>query len=279
MMKKNVLSTNLFDLFRKKSIEEIVLESFYFLIVDFGYSLIDIQQLDTNKYFAKHFYVYRNEAAGKQIEICFSETRFHCVFRRLIKGQIIKFSDKENNIPFYDLAILESRNVNVQYDDGYVYRYPEWKKTSQYLVNLIKRHHQFFTTDQWIDTELLKSIKRDDDIKKYGPIDKDLENKPSLFLQLQQPIWQYLKELGFEIIKDGRENSPFEIGRYEEMIFGKGNNTVSLFRDGDFRDGIFLNLSYNNQCILYIDYCKFPDMDGIIQLIRNSLKKEMQNDS
>ncbi len=276
MMKKNDLTRNLFDFFRKKSIEEIVLESFYFLIVDFGYTLIDIQQLDTNKYFAKHFYVYRNEEGGKQIEICFSESRFHCIFRRLINGQVLKFSDKENNIPFYDVAILESKNVNVQYDDGYMYRYPEWKKTSQFLVNLIKRHHQFFTTDQWIDTELLKSIKRDDLIKTYGPIYTDWENRPSLFLQMQLPIWQYLKELGFEIIKDSRENSPFEIGKDEEMIFGKGNITVSFTEAGDRREGFFFRLSFNNQCILFIDYFKFPNMNSIIHLIKESLKNHIE---
>jgi hypothetical protein len=278
MMKKINLTRNLFDFFRKKSIEEIVLESFYFLIVDFSYSLIDIQQLDTNHYFAKYFYVYRNEEAGKQIEICFSESRFKCIFRRLINGQVLKFSDKENNIHFLDLAILESKNVNVLYEDQYSFGYPEWEKNIQRLVKLFKRHRHFFTTDQWIDTELLKRLKWDDFIKRHG-IDKDWENRPSLFLQMHLPIWQYLKELGFEIIKDSRENSPFEIGKHEEMIFGKGNITVSFTGDIDIRESALYYLIYNNKCIQSIDYTKFPDIDSIIQLIMKSLKKEMQNDS
>ncbi len=274
MMKKNDLTRNLFDFFRKKSVEEIVLESFYFLKVDFGYTLIDIQQLDTNHYFANNFYVYRNEEARKQIEICFSESRFHCIFRRLINGQVLKFSDKENNIDFYDLDILESKNYYSTFDKYSMYH--KLNKIIQAIVELFKRHHQFFTTDQWIDTELLKSIKRDDFIKRHGPIDKDWENRPSFFSQTRIAIWQYLKGIGYEIIKDSQENSPFEIDGYiHKMIFSKEGNIVS-FNGSDFRDHTLYHLSFNYKSIITIDLSDFPNVQDAVQLIKNSLKNHIE---
>lgn len=150
-------------------------------------------------------------------------------------------------------------------------------KKIQAIIELFKRRKQFFKPDQLIDMELVKSIKREEFINKFDPIDTESENRPSFFSQTRMAIWQYLKNNDFEIIKDSRENSPFEIdSNIDKIIFCKEGNIVA-FNGSEFRDHTIYHLSYNYKSIITINLSDFPNYQDAVQLILDSLKNHIES--
>jgi hypothetical protein len=225
----------LLDIFKSKTPLDDIKNSFRFLTTEYGFQLIKTEQRpDFN---AMNFLVYRNYTSKLQLEICGDTTWFHCEIRRLINGQPVRYSDKQNSIGFEDLAILESNN-NYEHFDYYAGGSTGLPGVLANTASLFKRHKTFFTTDTWIDIEKVEQLKNETFEKQFGK--RPINNTPTFFPELKKQVTAILSEKGYKLIIDSQELSPFDkSGMVDYLTFQKGDRQIKITQ-ADWRDDYFI---------------------------------------
>lgn len=239
----------LLDIFKSKTPLDEIRTSFSFLTTEYGFQLIKTEHRSDFK--ATNFLVYRNDTSKLQLEICGDTTWFHCEIRRLINGQPSRYSNKENNIGFEDLAILESDN-NYEHLDYYAGGSTGLLGVLSNTANLFKRHKAFLTTDTWIDIEKIEKLKNESFEKQFVKSSND--NTPTFFHELKTQSAPILLENGYKLIIDSEELSPFDKrGMVDYLTFQKGNKYIKITQV-DWRDDYFIyRIEVNGNKVFEID--------------------------
>jgi len=242
--------------------------AFDFIITEFGYRLIKCNQQDNYK--GKYFLVYQNLNTNKQIEISADESYFHCEIRRLLNGNASPFSDKENNIGFEDLAILESANKH----DHFLYFIVSsgLQNVLENVIKLFRRNEVFFTNDKWINNNELNHLKNEEFEKTFGFRPYGNEKKTSYFEQLKKRASILLLEKGFTLKMDTEELPPYDKNSStQQLLFQKRFLKIKIYQ-ADWRD--FYNIYYisiNDKKIFEIDLSKTQNIDEALKLTMGAL--------
>ncbi len=243
-------------------------DTFNFLIKDFGFYLIND---DINKnHKAEHFMIYRNIKSKLQLEICAREHWFHCEIRRLINNQPAKYSDKGNCIGFESLAILESNN-NYNHFDYFAGGSTKLDGVLKNTADLLKRHKEFLTTDMWLDIKKIRELEDKVFEKKFGS--KPDRKKPTYFNKLKMEASNYLEHIGFKLIADSDERSPFEVTDSFNYFIFKRNTEVIKFSQVDWRDPYYIYyIEINGKRVFEIDLSKNQDINESVSMTMENLK-------
>jgi hypothetical protein len=222
-----------------------VSQSFQFLVDEFGYTYSASQLKDL------HVLFYKNDNAGKQLEIAYSDGYFHCEIRRLIDGKPAKYSDNLNTISHEDLAIFESDNKHDHFD-YFAGGSLGLKGVIKNVVALFKRQKQFFTGAEWIDTAKIQQLKDEEFAQKFGSTPN--RNVKPFFDLLREEAITILKKKGYAIIKDSKEGAPYDPdNNLQHITFFRLYNKVTISQL-DWRDDYnTYYISRNNKKIIEVN--------------------------
>jgi hypothetical protein len=266
----------LLDIFRtnsKRNLPDKIKSTFNFLLTDFGFKIVGAEELNRYKYKGDYLITYRNDQSKLQLEICASETWFHCEIRRLLNGHPAKYSDKENCIGFEKLAIIESNN-KYEHMDYFAGGSNGLKNVLKNTSNLFHRNKTFFTTDSWLDTKRIEQLQDEEFQTKFGFKPSDNKNKPTYFGELKKEATKFLITHGFKLISDSDEFSPFDKnGMVTNIIFNEGNKKIKLTQQ-DWRDEYYLyNIELNGKVIFVMNIREHQDINEAVQLTMEKLKQ------
>jgi len=154
---------NLFKI-KPKSDLEFLKKEFEFLTLDFKYEMI--KEVNSNIYKGGNLVIYKSSNSKKQIEISGNHNFYNIIIRKLIENKVSEYKNKQNNINFENLALLE----NVEYDsfDYLPYGNTDFKGVVKNTKQLFIRNKSFFTTEKWINFDQLKDYKNKNHKKKFG---------------------------------------------------------------------------------------------------------------
>lgn len=137
---------DLMELLRKKTNLDYLKTTFHFLVSEYGYELLSEARRKDLK--GPYLLEYRNKEARKQLEICGSDSYFHCIIRRIDRGQLFPYRDHVNNLGFQTLAIADDHNYD--HLDYYAGGNLRLKGVAQNTQALFKRQRNFLTGKDWL---------------------------------------------------------------------------------------------------------------------------------
>jgi hypothetical protein len=258
-----------YNTFKKSALDQIK-TSFNFLTSDFHFELIRAEKVEN--YRADNFLVYRNNQFNIQIEICADENWFHCEIRRIVNGQPANYSDKLNNLSFEDLAILES-NHNYDRFDYIVGGSSGLKGVLLNTANLIRRNLPLFTTDKWIDLQIIEDLKVQHITTNFGIIPD--KSKPTFFSKIKSCSIKLLGDNGYQLTLDSDEVSPFDRNSMtNKLIFQKENTKIEIAQV-DWRDDFFIYQVVKNDTKLFDIDIRHINLEKAAELITNKLKANL----
>jgi hypothetical protein len=256
-----------FDQIFKTTTLELVKKVFDFLVFDFGYKIMTAEKVDNFR--ADNFFIYRNEKANIQIEICADENWFHAVIRRLVNHVPADYNDKLNCLSFEDLAIWESEN---QYDhfDYYVGGQTGLKGVLENTAKLFKRNEEILTTNTWLDTNKIQNLKDKDFVKKFGIVPD--RNKPTFFENLKLELSKILAEIEYEIFLDSDKVSPFDQNSMTNILILKRETSKIEITQKDWREDFFIYEVFKNDNKVFLIDVSEMEIDRAVELVINKIK-------
>lgn len=246
---------------RKPLPEQEIEQTFSFLVNDYGYELAEHSERE--EFLAKHFWVYRNNHAERQVEICGNDRLLFVLLRKMINGQPAAYHDKENCTEFISLLALETNN---QYDPAEVH--PNGPKgLSNALKNisdLLHRHQEILTGKQWVDMAELFRIRDAELAAKFGPFPEN--NGPVFFDEIIIRATQLLTARGYKRVLNSKELPPFQKNNLpQKLVFEKGEQRISIEQE-DWRDDYYIyHIRRNLETVCTINLTEQKGGDAIAQ--------------
>jgi hypothetical protein len=247
----------LFDFFKTRTQLDNLTRTFSFLTTDYGFTLVETGTGEQKNYKGRNLAVYRNDKSKLQLELIIIKDFFHCEIRRLLNGQPANYSDKDNCIPLYQLAVLESNN-----DEKHIMQFSTegrgLKGVLRNSVSLFKRHKDFFTTDRWIDTKKIQQLLDEELERKFGPF--PVKTTPKYYEEIKRQATQFLSDQGYKLILDSAELPPYDEDKQVENIrFQKGDKKIKISQL-DWRDDYYIYyIEVNGDRLFEIDLSKQND--------------------
>jgi hypothetical protein len=160
---------------KKRTELEVLRKEFKFLESDYGYDLLKQETKDF--YRGKNLFIYRNNLAQKQIEICGTINFFRCIIRKIQNQELAPYSNGINNIGIEDLAMVD----NPEYDSSDFHSYGEKSliKAVKRSCDLFKRQSKFLKSDVWIDIGKVESLKNGKLSHRFRAV---MDNNPDFFI-------------------------------------------------------------------------------------------------
>jgi len=226
--------------------------SFDFLTKDFGMKIYSESYSTVGG--DKYVRLLRNQFV--QIELAGDQNYFHCEIRRLINGETRPYSDSDNNIGFESLAVLKTNN-NYNHLDFYPASVG-WQNVLDNTANLLKTSKEVFTTNNWVDTAAIETLKEKEFEKKFGF--KPDKTKTTFFGLIKLHGAKLLLDKGFEQTFDNSDFPPYNSESSTlKLAFEKGENKVTIAqRDWrDFYTCYFIDI--NGKKVFELDTAKYAD--------------------
>ena len=241
--------------------------TFEFLIKTFDFELIHKEK--NSKFIGEYLIIYFNKNSGIQLEFSANENWFHCVIRRLVNGELAKYSDNLNSIGFEDLALLESDNNYDHFD--YVVASKGFKTVLKNTANLLKRNCLKFTSGTWIDGKRIKQLRDQEQFKKFG-LKATVPKELTFFEKIKESAKNILTTNGFTLLFDSEEQPPYSINSHPQTVLYKKAHITIKIEQGDWRDFYYLYyVSINDKKCFRIDLSSNNDVNYQIKKMNNNL--------